>query len=227
MTLQGGCLCAAIRYTIEIPPVESRPPAPNAAPTPVADPTGAVEKKTTLLPLIEIDHCSSCRLAAGSIIQAWIVCPKSWVSWRLLPRGHSLHGEMVQRPKDDEYQRHTTDDVVQPPVDMCKSTYLSQFVSSKDVHRGFCGRCGTTLTYCYTGPKPGWTLLERNFDVALGTLDREFLELDGVRPDRQGWWSDGISWVRRMLRDGDQVNGMRLVRHATGSTHAAMDDSEK
>jgi hypothetical protein len=223
MTLNGGCLCTAIRYTIRIPPVESRPLSPNAALTPVTGPTGSIEQMPTKFPLIELDHCSSCRLAAGSIIQAWIVCPKSWVSWRLINRvENENHNKTVQKPNEKDYQPFTTSEIVNPSEELRKSTYLSHFMSSTDVHRGFCGRCGTSLTYCYTGPKPGWPLPERNFDVALGTLDREYLETEGVRPDRHGWWNDGVKWVKNMVRDGDVINGTRLIRHPTGATQTTV-----
>jgi hypothetical protein len=224
MFLHGGCLCSAISYTIDIPPDVSRPLAPNAAPTPIAKPTGDIEHKKTKLPFIELDHCTSCRLAAGSIIQSWIVCPKSWVSWKLIARPSNVeHGVPVQKPKEEEYTQFTTSEIVEPSEELCKSTYLSHFMSSTNVHRGFCGRCGTSLTYCYTGPKPDWPLPERNYNVALGTLDKECLETEGVRPDRHGWWNDGISWLQEMVRGGDRVNGAPLARHATGSIQTVMD----
>ena len=228
MTLHGGCLCAAIRYTIDVPPAASRPAAPFAAPTPVAGPNGQIQQTTTLLPIIEIDHCHSCSLATGSIIQSWFVCPESWVSWKLLPRSavaEASHAAPVARPTENEYGANfTTAQVVRPSETLCKETYLALFVSSENVHRNFCARCGTTLTYCYIGEKPNWPLPERNFDVSLGTLDREFLEY--VRPDRHGWWSDGVGWVKEMVRNGDHANGVRMVRHVTGAPRTVMRDDE-
>jgi hypothetical protein len=214
--LHGGCFCSSIRYTIKIPVAELRPTHPNATPE-------AAEK--TRFPLIELDHCTSCRRSTGSIIQSWIVLPKSWVSWSLIPKSSGdAHGEPIEPPKQEEYRRFSSQDIVEPTEELCRSTYWSQYVSSPDVHRGFCGRCGTTLTYCYTGPKPGWTLPERNFDVSLGSLDNESLER--VRPERHGWWTDGIGWVREMLRFGDQSNGASLARHPTGNVRYFMDDHE-
>jgi hypothetical protein len=225
MTLHGGCLCAAIRFTINVPPVSDRPQAPFAAPTPVAGFDGVVRQTTTLLPIIEIDHCRSCNLAAGALVQSWFVSPESWVSWQLLQRVDDIHGAPIHKAQDHEYSNFETAAVIKPSADMCKSTYLSLFVSSENVHRGFCGRCGTSLTYCYTGEKPGWPLPERNFNISLGTLDREFLEF--VRPERHGWWTDGIGWVKNMLRNGDQVYGTHLVRHPTGATRTVLEEEIK
>jgi hypothetical protein len=134
-------------------------------------------------------------------------------------------GSPLDKTKTREYVEYTTAQVVKPSADVVKSTYLSHFMSSTDVHRSFCGRCGTSLTYYYSGPRPGWTL-ERNFDVAVGTLDKASLEIEGLRPDRHGWWSDGINWVKTLLRDGDETGGTRLVRHKTGSTKDCMNENE-
>ncbi len=54
---------------------------------------------------------------------------------------------------------------------------------------------------------PGWTLGEI-VDIAVGTLDRESIEV--VRPDRHGWWEDGVEWIRRLVSDGD---GGALIKH--------------
>jgi hypothetical protein len=231
--LTGGCLCRAIRYTISIPELSSRPLHPTAAPTPSQTPSGSFEPTATRFPLIEIDHCTSCRLAAGSIIQSWIVCPKSWVIWKLISNTKSDDGEYnepVSRPEEEEYTEYSSVDIIEPSRHLLNSTYLSHFTSSKDVHRAFCSRCGTSLTYCYTGPKPGWTLPERNFNVALGTLDKECMEMEGVRPERHGWWSDGVSWVKRMMRVGDWVggeSGTRLIRHGTGAVGTVMGEHDE
>jgi hypothetical protein len=224
LTLTGGCLCRAIRYQISIPEKSSRPLHPTAAPTPSQTPSGDVKESATRFPLIELDHCTSCRLAAGSIIQSWIVLPKSWVQWKLILRSSPEHEEVnkpVPKPNEEEYKKYSTIEIIEPGNEMLKSTYLSTFTSSEDVHRAFCSRCGTSLTYCFTGPKPGWTFRERNFNVALGTLDGESLQMEGVRPERHGWWTDGIGWFKRLVRGGN------LVRHATGSVGIVMGEHEE
>jgi hypothetical protein len=230
LALTGGCLCRAIRYTINIPEISLRPFHPSAAPTPSQTPSGNFESLGTRLPLIELDHCTSCRLAAGSIVQSWIVAPKSWVEWKLIAKlgpSHQDTNKIVPKPSEEEYKIYSAVEIIEPSEDLLKSTYLSQFTSSENVHRAFCSRCSTSLTYCFTGPKPGWTLPERNFDVALGTLDKECLEIEGVKPERHSWWSDGISWFKKMVREGDRVGGMRLVRHETGAVNKVMNEHEE
>ena len=72
--------------------------------------------------------------------------------------------------------------------------------SSPPVTRGFCGRCGTTLTYAHQG-RPD------DLDVALATLDDpgaaepqchiwvadklEWIEINDDLPQYAGWHSDG------------------------------------
>jgi hypothetical protein len=229
IALDGGCLCRAVRYKVNIPDISSRPLAPGAAPTPAPTPSGTFEPIATRLPLIELDHCTSCRVAAGSIIQSWIVCPKSWVEWKLISRTDSKDEDSNKpalKPKEEEYASYNTTEIIEPSPTLLKSTYISHFMSSENVHRAFCSRCGTSLSYYFSGPRPGWTLPERNFDVALGTLDKECLEMEGVRPERHGWWSDGISWVTKMVRDGDEVGGGRLVRHSTGAVRMVIGEHE-
>jgi hypothetical protein len=228
MNLTGGCLCRAIRYKINIPEILSRPLHPTAAPIPMPMPSGTVESKPTRLPLIELDHCTSCRLAAGSIIQSWVVCPLSWVEWHLVSKHAPQDEEPIPnapppRPKEEDYSPYSTIQITTPSPSVLKSTFLSIFTSSENVHRAFCSRCGTSLTYYYGGPKPGWTLPEKNFNVALGTLDEECLEMEGIRPERHGWWTDGIGWVKRLVRGGD---GGEMVRHRTGAVARVMREDE-
>jgi uncharacterized glyoxalase superfamily protein PhnB len=64
-----------------------------------------------------------------------------------------------------------------------------EFRSSPPVQRGFCGTCGTSLTY-RTDAHP------EEIDVAIATLDDQ----ESVRPDVHLWVDDKPSWV--VLRDG-------------------------
>lgn len=50
-------------------------------------------------------------------------------------------------------------------------------------------------------------------DIALGSLDLESLEKEGVRPERQGWWEDGVGWIKKLVSEGDGG----LIRHPTGN----------
>ena len=66
---------------------------------------------------------------------------------------------------------------------------LSRYHSSPKVTRGFCDKCGTTLTYAHDG-----RALE--IDVSLTTLD----EATAPEPTRHIWIKDKLSWV--VLNDG-------------------------
>lgn len=97
--------------------------------------------------------------------------------------------------------------------DLIKETYLGRFVSSPNTHRTFCTRCGTGISFCYAGTRPeSWTL-GPIVDVALGSLDLESVEREGVRPERHGWWEDGVGWIKKLVSEGDGG----LIRHPTGA----------
>ena len=61
---------------------------------------------------------------------------------------------------------------------------LAEHRSSPPVQRGFCARCGTSITYAHEG-RPG------ELDVALATLDDPSL----LRPACHIWVSDKLPWV--------------------------------
>lgn len=74
------------------------------------------------------------------------------------------------------------------------------------MHRIFCGRCGTNFTYHYSGNDVYGGPQDKSvpeFDIALGTLDKESAEMEGMRPTRHGWIGDGIPWVKKMVGIGD------------------------
>lgn len=74
-------------------------------------------------------------------------------------------------------------------------------------NRTFCGRCGTHLTFHYSGEqremtkKGGWGLI---FDVAVGTLDNDSVGMEGFRPSYRAWLDEGIPWVKRLLEQGQK-----------------------
>ncbi|PVH75770.1 hypothetical protein DL98DRAFT_518462 [Cadophora sp. DSE1049] len=200
--LKGGCFCSAIRYMISVPSLEARPKIPSDPKKEIFPPNKVSER----LPMITLDHCTSCRRIAGTIIESWFICPQAWVQFTLQPR--TTTGAGTTSP--DESITPTMMEYLMPDKDLQDKTYLSYFSSSEDVNRTFCGKCGTHLTY-YCSDAPG-TMPTREhwgpyFDVAGGTLDREFLEMDGYRPNRYGWADDGISWVKRLLKEGEKSLG--------------------
>ena len=60
-----------------------------------------------------------------------------------------------------------------------------EYASSKAVRRGFCGECGSSLTY-WNSESPG------TIDITVATLD----ELSGVQPLDHIWMSDAAAWDR-------------------------------
>ncbi|OBT66121.1 hypothetical protein VE03_05129 [Pseudogymnoascus sp. 23342-1-I1] len=201
-TLSGGCFCNAVKYTISVPDLESRPRIPN----PPKLPLGPQSDVFRHLPIISIDHCNSCRRIAGTVIQSWFICLQRWTTFSLLSRSST--------GADDEARitPTTTVEVLRPGKEILEKTYLSYFSSSKDVHRTFCGRCGTGLTYHYSGENDELAAEDKwgpYFDIALGTLDEESTKLEGVRPTRHGHCDDGIGWVKEMVELWGIAGSMR------------------
>ena len=93
--LTGGCLCGAVRYTLQPDTLEGY-----------------------------YCHCRMCQLAFGNTRAAFLNVPQSGLQW---------HGE----PRF--------------------------YASSKFAQRGFCGRCGTPLSFAYVDSK--------RLDISVGSLD--------------------------------------------------------
>ena len=98
-----------------------------------------------------------------------------------------------------------TIDVLKGEKELLETTYLSHFQSSDEVHRTFCAKCGTHLTFHHTeAPKSGYEHWPPHFDIAVGSMDKECLEMEGFGPRRQGWYEDGVGWLKRLFRDGEE-----------------------
>lgn len=61
----------------------------------------------------------------------------------------------------------------------------ARYRSSSEAERGFCGRCGSTLTMHES-------VLEDRVQVTLGSLDRP----ESVRPDDHVWTESQLPWLR-------------------------------
>lgn len=188
--LHGGCFCNAIKYTISVPELAQRPSVPDRPRMPLV-PENEVNEH---LPVIFLDHCNSCRRTVGSILQAWLMCPQAWVEIELETRAQ---GSESIKPAVIDFA--TTGEALE------EQTFVKGFKSSEFCTRTFCGRCGTHLTFHYSGPnselaeKANWG---PTLDITLGSLDKASAAIDGVRPDRQVWTSNGTEWVKQLVLEG-------------------------
>jgi hypothetical protein len=199
-SVHGGCFCEAITYTISIPAFSSRPLLDPDRHTPKR-PFGVQTQDAKRLPVISLDHCNSCRRVAGAIIQAWFICPQRWVTFSLLARNTSSDSNA----SEERITPKNTAEVLRPSEELKEATYIKAFDSSEYAHRTFCGRCGTPLSFLYSGPDDEMSKEENwgpHCDIVLGTLDKESAEIEGMRPGRQGWFDDGIEWVKTVFDEG-------------------------
>lgn len=196
--LTGGCYCKAIRYTVAVPEASARPLHKSSD----SEVIGGPENANNFLPRTEIDHCSMCRRIQGSVVLVWIMTPRSWVKFSLLPKPPSEHTS-----SDSEAER------LQPPVmdvlngipEIVNKTFVSKFSSSEDVDRIFCSRCGTNLTFRHNKPEKETPELEQSVDLTFGSLDPEFSEWDSLRPTESAYDEFGIGWVRRLFKGGEKA----------------------
>jgi len=162
--------------------------------------------------MISLDHCTSCRRISGSLVESWIIFSESWAQFELQRKASDDLSRLTLSDTSENPIKAITSDVLTGKKELLETTHLSHFSSSQDRSRVFCGKCGTHLTFKYTGPAKGTAKLaeeagmkwEPHFDIALGTLDRESLEMEGFKPSLHAWYEDGIGWVQRLLKDGEK-----------------------
>ncbi|KAL8662035.1 MAG: hypothetical protein Q9202_005089 [Teloschistes flavicans] len=201
LKLHGGCNCGAIRYRIEIPEISKRPTHPFPAETPIH------------LPLIATDHCNDCRKATGSVIPTWICVPASMLFVRFEPApSHTTTGKGAQSSGNFFHPSMTA---LRQDSPESKGSTLRCYISSPQRTRTFCGNCGTNLTYSIFPMLEGYPDM---FDVLLGTVDRESLQTEDLRPERHLWWSCGIDWVQELTS-----GGQRIPRHPKGRLNEFVD----
>jgi hypothetical protein len=189
----GGCFCTAIRYTVSIPELSERKELPNTGATAVGQlmPRNEVNGR---MPIITLDHCNSCRRAPGTIVHSWFICPPEWVKFTVQPR-----------ESGDEKESITVESMayLQEDKTLSERTYVTHFKSNEYSNRTFCGKCGTHVTFFKTGPlgrlRQAMGLF---FNISLGTLDQEYLEMEGFKPVAQVWNDHGIPWVVKLVKDG-------------------------
>lgn len=61
------------------------------------------------------------------------------------------------------------------------------------------------------------------FDTVLGTVDREDLERECMKPERQCWWSMGVPWVQDL---GMPNGGLDGPRHPTFRVDEGVEERE-
>lgn len=196
LTINGGCNCGAVRYRVNIPIHSQRPPNPYCG-TPGSLPEN--EK----LPFICTDSCNDCRKGTGSVVPFWLITPTSMIEGSLLPRDESGTSSAViptgKSVPDDERTWFPAQKGFKFDSPNLLSTYLRFYFSSKDRYRGFCSRCGVGVMYQAAGLPDHFP---DSIDFRLGTVDKEILEKEWMKPDRHLWWERGIPWVGEVVMKG-------------------------
>lgn len=185
--LHGGCNCRAIRYRIDIPELIKRP-------------THPFSEGDVRFPLVAADHCNDCRKATGSIIPHWICVPASMLSVSLASAAPRTSNDTSSPSPHDVFLPSMT--ALREDSPESKDSSLRWYNSSPYRTRTFCGNCGTNLTYAIFPMVEGYPDI---FDVVLGTLDRECLQDDYVKPERHLWWDCGLEWVKELTSGGPKI----------------------
>ena len=193
LTIHGGCNCRAIRYQINVPPLSDRPYHPYS-------------NNSVRLPFTVFCHCNDCRRASGGLTLAGICSPTDIVRISLLPQSSplpSLQQTRVEPPNDDAERKWVpARDVFKPSnvLTAPSDSFLTSYKPSEGVTRTFCERCGTNMTYSRHPMPESWPEM---LDILMGTVDREDLEKDELRPERHVWWEKGIGWVKALFSEGN------------------------
>jgi hypothetical protein len=82
-------------------------------------------------------------------------------------------------------------------------TTVSNYIPSPSITRTFCRACGTNLLYVADKSADERTGVEPTADFVLGSMNRESLEREGLRPERHIYFKDGVNWVRDLVTWGD------------------------
>jgi len=177
-TLKGGCNCGSVRYKMSVPKFEERPISVYCDEHALSD--------QTRFPQVLIDHCNDCRRATGSMTPVWIATVVSFLEFSIQSTSErsSIKGDEILKIENLGTKQFSP---------------LKWYRSSESKFRAFCENCGTSLCYRSTNLKADWPDM---VDFLLGTIDREDLEKDWLKPEREMWWEKGIPWVRDLIRDG-------------------------
>ena len=128
-----------------------------------------------------------------------LVCDMTTVKISFLPRSEEGEGPFTISDSVRPWQPASST-FNSPDLDL-KDLHLCAYKSSPGRSRWFCDRCGTTFAYSIDPtilPSEWPTML----DIWLGTVDREDLEKDYMKPERMMWCDKGVPWIRRLARSG-------------------------
>lgn len=226
---RGGCNCRAVRYRVDVPESNCRPDNPYDHPTP-----------RSKLPMALICHCNNCRRSYGQPFGFAVVNELDWVEFSLqsvqaieaykAADAVTTAATVSEREKADSARLSASyDGGPSPwvpatmildcdtgPIDsVIEDTWLRFYQSSDARTRGFCGRCGTPLSYFIFGsydklPK-GWIA---QLDLWMGTIDRCDLEKDWFVPDRELFLDFGLKWAGDITKSG-HGEGLERMRFGT------------
>lgn len=136
--------------------------------------------------------------------------PLSWAWFDLLSR------DGLERIHDFNVQ-----DVLLARETVGQKTYVMGYSGNGASHRPFCGRCGSGVGFYWyaEGEAAGEEGEVDVFDVAVGTLDDESLEVVGGGDDGEGGigvqrhshWESGVGWIKEGMH-----RAWPRVRHPGG-----------
>lgn len=160
-------------------------------------------------------------------MQAWIITPVDWVSFSFTPKLEPLPSnvgpvEDLERVAAWRHPALPASAIVKPTAELVRDTYLGSYSSNGQSWRSFCTRCGTGLTFYYSGDDTPGDDVSGNavMDVALGTLAQECLEQPWLKPHRHCHWDSGTAWVREMMYHGTGP----IPRHPRGLPTALVEE---
>jgi len=190
-TINGGCNCGAIRYSVKVPVHSERKPTPYRA--------NDADIGDIRLPMLFICHCNGCRSSSSGIVLAGIAADMETLEVAVKPTAAS---EPAWMPASEVFDKEA--------VLADTSTALAVYESSPTKSRWFCRRCGTPFGYSIDAEHPAYAEWKwpPMFDLYMGTVDRADLERDWMVPDRRMWCEPGVPWIRKLIAEGSDAMGL-------------------
>lgn len=195
--IHGGCNCAAIRYTVNVPEFSSRPQNPYRT-------HGAKLDEDLRLPMVAVDHRNDCRQGTGAIL------PMAFIA-----EIGTVFTKCVMRSDPKTRKEITAEELFNSEIVTEHDVFLTFYKRSEECSRWFCGRCGTNIAYMTEPaavlPEWGWPKM---LELWLGTVDREdFGNDDDLAPERQLWCQSGVDWIKRFARNGVPEHPLSRIDH--------------